>query len=395
MMNLRKISVFRYILRTVLMATPGGVIVSYIVLTYTNFTAGLIIGGLLSGLMGAAIGSRNFRLFVAPMKLVIDDLEKLTAKSGIENIRRINTIHDIGEGFDMVLQYLTDNLKNITDKIEKTSNMLVRYSESTSSGVVGTASSITEVAATVRQVSENARQIAEFSSRTTDYAREGSSGIERIAEQMDIIEKASAGSEDVIMGLNESAGKISKIVNIITQIADQTNLLALNAAIEAARAGDQGKGFAVVADEVRKLAEQSAGAAKEIQNIIGVIQKETGKAVDSVNESLARVRAGSTVVQDVGGTFNMIINGVQELAQHIQSVYEATEEISTATQNVARAAEDQSAAIEEISATTKSLNDLALELQELAERFNISKDVVAPGVGIEGQNPEFRIQNSK
>ncbi|MFZ5649995.1 MAG: methyl-accepting chemotaxis protein [Bacillota bacterium] len=372
-MNLRKISMFRYILRTVLLATPGGVIVSYIVLTYNNFVAGLIIGGVLSGLMGAGIGSRNFKLFVAPMKRVIDDLEKLTAKSGVEKIGRINTINDIGESFDLVLNHLTNNLKEITDKINKTSKMLIRYSEGTSSGVVGTASSINEVAATVRQVSENARQIAEYSSRTTEYAREGSHGIERIADQMGIIENASAGSEKVIMGLNQSAMKISQIVNIITQIADQTNLLALNAAIEAARAGDQGKGFAVVADEVRKLAEQSASAAKEIQNIIGVIQKETGKAVDSVNESLAQVRAGSSVVRDVGGTFNMIITGVEELAQHIQSVYEATEEISAATQNVARTAEDQSNAIEEISATTKSLSDLAMELQELAERFTIRK----------------------
>lgn len=370
-MNLKKISLLTYIIRTVVLAAPGGLVVAWIVLSIGDFTIGLILGGTLSGLMGAGIGTKNFKMFVAPMKHVIDDLDKLTSKSGIKDIFQINTINDIGHGFDMVLSNLTVNLKEITNKIEKTSEMLIRYSEQTSSGVVGTAASISEVAATVKQVSDNSGQISQFSSQTTAYAREGSQGLQRIALQMETIQRASAGNESVIKGLNQSAQKISQIVSIITQIADQTNLLALNAAIEAARAGDQGKGFAVVADEVRKLAEQSATAAKEIQNLIEVIQKETEKAVQSVNESLAQVRAGSVVVQDVGGTFNLIIDGVQDLAKNIQSVYKATEGISTAAQNVAKTAEEQSTAIEEISSTTKSLSQLAMELQNLAERFTL------------------------
>lgn len=141
-----------------------------------------------------------------------------------------------------------------------------------------------------------------------------------ISMQMEAIENTTASSEKVIDELSNSAAKITQIVELITQIADQTNLLALNAAIEAARAGEHGRGFAVVAVEVRKLAEQSANAAKEIHQLIATIQHETGIAVQSMADSIARVQEGSTVVAEVGTTFEKIISAVQNLSDEIQSV---------------------------------------------------------------------------
>ncbi|MDR1269857.1 MAG: methyl-accepting chemotaxis protein [Planctomycetaceae bacterium] len=69
--------------------------------------------------------------------------------------------------------------------------------------------------------------------------------------------------------INDGAGEIANVIDVVSRIARQTNLLALNASIEAARAGKAGAGFSVVAEEVRKLAKSSNEAATRISELVG------------------------------------------------------------------------------------------------------------------------------
>lgn len=106
--------------------------------------------------------------------------------------------------------------------------------------------------------------------------------IERIAVNLSNLAESSKLAASRVGELDEGAQQISRIIQLIREIADQTNLLALNAAIEAARAGEQGRGFAVVADEVRKLAERTASATGEIATVVERIRDDSASSRDQI-----------------------------------------------------------------------------------------------------------------
>lgn len=62
-----------------------------------------------------------------------------------------------------------------------------------------------------------------------------------------VVDEAVRAMEEV----ERSSKEITKIIEVIDEVAFQTNLLALNAGVEATRAGEVGRGFAVVAREAR------------------------------------------------------------------------------------------------------------------------------------------------
>ncbi len=224
--------------------------------------------------------------------------------------------------------------------------------EEQASSLEETASSMEEFTGTVRQNANNAREANQLSANAREQAERGG---------------AVVGAAIAAMGeINAAAKRIADIIGVIDEIAFQTNLLALNAAVEAARAGEQGRGFAVVASEVRNLAQRSAGAAKEIKDLI--------------QDSVRKVEDGSKLVDQSGVALGEIVSSVKRVSDIIAEIAAASQQQSSGIEQVNRAisqmdqATQQNAAlVEEAAAASESLEEQANHLTEIMEFFKLQE----------------------
>jgi methyl-accepting chemotaxis protein len=207
--------------------------------------------------------------------------------------------------------------------------------------VAGAAEQAGAVASASEQLRASVEEIARSAVSATDVAG-------------DAVEKA-ARTSATVRRLGDASTEIDEVVLLIRSVAEQTNLLALNATIEAARAGEAGKGFAVVATEVKQLAEQTRSATVTISERIAAIQRETGDAVDAIDE-----------VSEVIGRISDLAGGV---AAAVEQQRLTTAEVAAAIAGVSGAAVATRASAEQTLGSAQDLQVLAGELQHLVTRF--------------------------
>ena len=244
----------------------------------------------------------------------------------------------------------TDSIATASAEIAAGNQDLSARTESTSSNLQETAAAMEELTSTIAQSAGSASQASQLAGGARDVAQRGGAVVTDVVATMQDIQASSR--------------KIADIIGVIDSIAFQTNILALNAAVEAARAGEQGRGFAVVAGEVRNLAQRSAGAAREIKDLIGA--------------SVERVEGGSRLVQQAGSTMDEIVHSVQRVADMIGEVTAAAAEQSAGVSQVNQAVgqldqmtQQNAALVEQSAAAAQSLREQAQQLTQVVAAFQV------------------------
>lgn len=222
------------------------------------------------------------------------------------------------------------------------------------------------------QVSDNTKEIGQIAGNVKESILEGTDCTKDLNQQTQSTIEITTNIINAIETLAEKSVVVTKITNVINEIAGQTSLLALNASIEAARAGEHGRGFAVVADEIRKLAEKSTQSVHEIQKILGSIWSDTKTAVDTAKKVETVLGLQEKAVKNTTVSYDKISDSVEKLMVYLNYISDSVENIEESRVNTLGAIENISAVLEEIAASTNSVNQSAAEQLKSVEALNNS-----------------------
>ena len=273
--------------------------------------------------LSSAINIFLFLIFSIAMTYI---LSKLTNSAMDDLVNKEKLASEFTEKNHAILENLkssSDKLSSLKLNVQETVSRIQSSVMTQAASSEETSSSMEQIAAASRNISSNTDDQNNLSKKVIQLLYDNDQNFtllkKLLTELKDINQKLShsiksgrnvIGKTGVSMGhMKESSIGISKVVNVMKEIAYQTNLLSLNASIEAARAGESGKGFAVVAEEVSKLANKSTIHTKEI--------------TINVNNSLQGVNEGTKSLDEVVKTFDSIMLRYKEVDNLISDCNDA------------------------------------------------------------------------
>ncbi len=281
-----------------------------------------------------------------------------------------NELSVTGERLDGMANQTNDTAGEINSAVEGISKGAMSQAEEVETASV-------QISKIGNEISDIVEKMENLDGIASDMQQAGNQSEKIVVELKASNDKTVEAIEQIgrqIYATNESVVKIQMAVDAITEIASQTNLLSLNASIEAARAGEHGKGFAVVASEIQKLSEQSAGSAKEIEDIVTKLHSESQQSVAAMEEMKQIIAEQEEKLNETTEQFKKVSEGIVETRQATNIIQAKTDECDASRKMVIDVMSNLSAISEENAASTE---ETTASMQELNATINLLAEEAA------------------
>jgi methyl-accepting chemotaxis protein len=286
------------------------------------------------------------------------------------------------------LKVLVKQMVSLTDRLGGAAQGLIAASGDQEHVTSQQSAYAQQIAATFEELSRTAEMI-QASTGTVEQAAVRTSGavdearavVNEMVGGITEIRRESKEVADAISKLNQDLQQVSRIAQVIKQVADRSDLLALNAALEGTKAGEVGRGFSLVAAEMRKLAENVAVSARDIGRLVESVQASGDQAVSKAREGVGASDRGVAVAEKASAVFQQIVElsrGTKEAAQQIAIATRQQKQSSEqAVQGARNVADLVKQGVDATGRSTKIAHDLksaVAALSDVTRRFKVDRN---------------------
>lgn len=229
------------------------------------------------------------------------------------------------------------------------------------------AATFEELSRTAEQISSSTEVVESSARRTHDAVAEAMAVVAQVVGGINDIRTESKGVADAIVGLNKDLQQVSKIAQVINQVAERSDLLALNAALEGTKAGDVGRGFSLVAAEMRKLAENVSASARDIARIVEKVQDSGEEAASKARVGMATSDRGVEVAEQASAVFLRIVELARGTSEAARQITIATRQQRQSSEQAVQGARNVADLVKQGVDATGRTTRIAQDLQAVAE----------------------------